>query len=210
MEINITNVLLWLIRIIVILFAITIHEYAHGRAALFIGDPTAKNAGRLTLNPLKHLDPVGTVFLFLFFFGWAKPVPINPRYFSNRRRDTMVISLSGPISNLAAAFIVGLFIRYIDVNMAIFQIFMLYMLLINIGLGLFNLLPIPPLDGSHVIESLLPDSSLDKYYRISRYAPAMFMGFLIFDYFFKLHIFSKILSTPLYKIAELFSGETFL
>jgi Zn-dependent protease len=210
MEINITNVLLWLIRIIVILFAITIHEYAHGRAALFIGDPTAKNAGRLTLNPLKHLDPVGTVFLFLFFFGWAKPVPINPRYFSNRRRDTMVISLSGPISNLAAAFIVGLFIRYIDMNMAVFQIFMLYMLLINIGLGLFNLLPIPPLDGSHVIESLLPDSSLDKYYRISRYAPAMFMGFLFFDYFFKLHIFSKILSTPLYKIAELFSGENFL
>ena len=207
---NITKVLLWLVRIIVILFAITIHEYAHGRSALFIGDPTAKNAGRLTLNPLKHLDPVGTVFLFLFFFGWAKPVPINPLYFGKRKRDTIIVSLSGPISNLAAAFIVGLLIRYIDMNMAVLQIFMIYMLLINIGLGLFNLLPIPPLDGSHVIESMLPESYLHKYYRISRHAPAVFMGFLIIDYFFKLHIFSKILSTPLFKLAELFSGESFL
>lgn len=210
MDISVEAIVKWLVRIVVILFAITIHEYAHGRAALFYGDSTAKDAGRLTLNPIKHLDPVGTIFLFLYFFGWAKPVPINPRYFRNRRRGIIVTSLSGPISNLAAALIVGLFIRYIDINTGVFSLILLYALLINIGLGLFNLLPIPPLDGSHVIESMLPESYLYKYYRISRHAPAVFMGFLIFDYFFKLHIFSKILSTPLFKIAELFSGVNFL
>jgi Zn-dependent protease len=210
METNIQTALIWLIRIVAILFAITIHEYAHGRAALFFGDPTAKDAGRLSLNPLKHLDPVGTIFLFLFYFGWAKPVPFNVRYFSNRRKGTIVTALSGPISNLVTALIVGLIIRYLEINIYILQAFLLYVLLINIGLGLFNLLPIPPLDGSHVIESLIPESYIYKYYRVRRYAPAVFMGFLIFDYFFNLHIFSKVLRYPLFEIAELFSGKNFI
>lgn len=210
MEINFETALVWLIRIVVILFAITIHEYAHGRAALYFGDPTAKEAGRLSLNPLKHLDPVGTIFLFLFYFGWAKPVPFDVRYFSNRRKGIIVTALSGPISNLVTAFIVGLLIRYLEINNDILQIFLILALLINIGLGLFNLLPIPPLDGSHVIESMIPESLIYKYYRVRRHAPAVFMGFLIIDYFFKLHIFSKILSYPLFEIAELFSGKNFL
>jgi Zn-dependent protease len=210
MEISLEKALVWLIRIVVILFAITIHEYAHGRAALFFGDPTAKEAGRLSLNPLKHLDPVGTIFLFLFYFGWAKPVPFDTRYFSNRRKGVIVTALSGPISNLLTAFIVGLLIKYLEINNVVLELFLLYALLINIGLGLFNLLPIPPLDGSHVVESLIPESFIYKYYRIRRHAPAAFMGFLIIDYFFKLHIFSKILRYPLFEIAELFSGKNFI
>jgi len=200
----------WIIRIAVILFAITIHEYAHGKAALSLGDPTAKNAGRLTLNPLKHLDPVGTVFLFLYHFGWAKPVPVDIRYFANRRRDTILMALSGPVSNLAAALIIGLFIRNYDIDSEIYRVIMIYALLINIGLGLFNLLPIPPLDGSHVVESMIPDSALYKYHRVRRYAPVIFMGIMIIDYFFNLHIFGKLLSYPIFEIAELLGGDNFL
>jgi Zn-dependent protease len=103
----------WVVKIPVLLFAITIHEYAHGKAALSLGDPTARNAGRLTLNPLSHIDPMGAICLFLFNFGWAKPVPVNARFFKNIRNDTILMALSGPIANVAAAFVAGLFIRYL-------------------------------------------------------------------------------------------------
>ena len=113
MTVDITE---WIVRIPVLLFAITIHEYGHGKAALSLGDPTAKEHGRLTLNPLSHLDPLGAVCLFLFNFGWAKPVPVDPRYFKKPRRDIVLMSLSGPISNLAAALVAGIFVRYFDTS----------------------------------------------------------------------------------------------
>ena len=101
----------WIVRIPVLLFAITIHEYAHGRAALWLGDPTAKSMGRLTLNPLPHIDPFGAICLFLFNFGWAKPVPVNPRYFKNIRKDIILMSLAGPLANILLAFLAGMLIR---------------------------------------------------------------------------------------------------
>jgi len=101
----------WIVRIPVLLFAITIHEYGHGKASLSLGDPTAKEHGRLTLNPLSHLDPLGAICLFLFNFGWAKPVPVDPRYYQNPRRDIILMSLSGPVANLAAALVAGIFVR---------------------------------------------------------------------------------------------------
>ena len=106
------NISEWIIKIPVLLFAITIHEYAHGKAALSLGDPTAKLAGRLSLNPISHIDPVGAICLFLFHFGWAKPVPVDIRFFKNTSRDIILMSLSGPMANIAAAFVTGLFIRY--------------------------------------------------------------------------------------------------
>ena len=108
MTINLIDIL---IRVFVVLFAITIHEYSHGKAALSLGDPTAKNAGRLTLNPIKHIDPIGAICLFIFHFGWAKPVPVDVRYFQNPKKDTIIMALSGPISNFGAAFAAGMFLK---------------------------------------------------------------------------------------------------
>ena len=159
----------WIVRIPVILFCITIHEYAHGRVAYMLGDPTAKMSGRLTLNPLHHLDPLGAILLFLFNFGWARPVPVNPSYFKDIRRDTMLMAMAGPGANLLAALIAGLFIRYLLIGWKLYQLVLLYMLFMNIGLALFNLIPIPPLDGSHILENLLPYELSMKYQQIGRY-----------------------------------------
>ncbi len=198
------------IRISVLLFAVTIHEYAHGKAALSLGDPTAKNAGRLTLNPLSHIDPLGAICMFLFNFGWAKPVPVNPEYFADKRKDIILMALSGPISNIAAAFIAGLFMRYLFfISIAGYKLLLIYMILMNVGLGLFNLLPIPPLDGSHVLENILPPSTAKGFLRIKYFAPILLIGVLLLDHFTHLNIFGMIFSIPIIKISGLFGGENF-
>ncbi len=198
------------IRIAVLLFAVTIHEYAHGKAALSLGDPTAKNAGRLTLNPIPHIDPVGAICLFLSGFGWAKPVPVDIRYFANRRRDTILMALSGPISNLAAAFVAGIFIRSYYLESHIYGMIMLYLIIFNTGLGLFNLLPVPPLDGSHVIENILPKSFSKIFNQSRRYVPIILLGLLVVDRYLDLNILNTIIGYPIFKIAELFGGENFI
>jgi Zn-dependent protease len=199
----------WIIRIGVLLFAITIHEYAHGRTALFLGDPTAYNAGRLTFNPISHIDPLGAICLFLFHFGWAKPVPVDIRYFRNVRRDTVLMALSGPGSNIAAALVTGMFLRLHFPVSPSYQTIILYMLLMNIGLGLFNLLPIPPLDGSHVLENLLPPPASRRFRRIGRYAPFLLIMVLLMDNFLHLNILGRILTYPIFMMAYLFGGENF-
>ncbi len=196
----------WIIRIPVLLFAVTIHEYSHGKAALSLGDPTARDAGRLTLNPLPHIDLLGALCLFLFRFGWAKPVPVDVRYFQNPRRDTIIMSLSGPVANLAAAFVAGLFFRYLMIPWELYLYVLIDMILINIGLGVFNLLPIPPLDGSHVLESLLPPRAALTYRRTGRYAPLVLIGALLLDHHAGLNILGRILWTPIRFLACLFGG----
>jgi len=198
------------IRIAVLLFAVTIHEYAHGKAALSLGDPTAKNAGRLTLNPLRHIDPMGAICMFLFNFGWAKPVPVNTAYFADKRKDTILMALSGPVSNLGAAFISGLFMRYFfNIQLDGYKLLLVYLILMNIGLGLFNLLPIPPLDGSHVLENLLPPAAARNFIKIRRYAPMALLGVLLLDHFMHLNIFGRLFSYPIIKISALFGGKNF-
>jgi Zn-dependent protease len=204
------NIAEWIIRIPVLLFAITIHEYAHGRMALFLGDPTAKSAGRLSLNPISHIDPFGAICLFLFNFGWAKPVPVDFRYFSNIKRDTVLVSVSGPLANIAAAFVTGLFIRYFFVGWEIYIKVLTYMLLMNIGLGIFNLLPIPPLDGSHILENILPTSASYKYRKFRRYGPLVLIGIIMLDNFARTGILSRILIYPMLKLAHLFAGDNLL
>lgn len=204
-----SNILEWIIRIAVLFFAITIHEYAHGKAALSLGDPTAKNAGRLTLNPISHIDPLGAICLFFFHFGWAKPVPVNIRYFQNIRRDTILMALSGPISNIAAAFVTGLFLRFYFIQLPIYQFVLAYMLIMNIGLGLFNLIPIPPLDGSHVLENILPPPASEKYRQARRYMPFILIGILMMDNYLHINIFGNLLAYPIFKIAHLFGGDNF-
>ncbi len=164
-----------------ILFAVTIHEMAHGWAAYRLGDPTAKLAGRLTLNPVKHLDPVGTfVFFVTQAIGWAKPVPVNPYNFSNPRQGMMWVSLAGPGANLLVAALSAFFLRTFwgaahtvgpaGHFFAVPLTAMAYISVqINVGLAIFNLLPIPPLDGSKVLAALLPASMLGWYHQFERY-----------------------------------------
>ncbi len=164
------------------LIALSVHEYAHGYAAYRLGDPTAKALGRLTLNPLRHLDPVGTVFMILFRFGWAKPVPINARYFKDPRKGMALTAAAGPASNFLMALlaavlykltillgnaalshwqsdIVFFFFTYLALFFWIFHV-------MNLGLGVFNLLPLPPLDGSRIFYIFLP---LKWYFGVMKY-----------------------------------------
>lgn len=165
-----------------VLAAITVHEYAHGLAAYYHGDPTAKLTGRLTLNPLVHLDPIGTLMLLLFRIGWAKPVPINYNNLKNPKTDMIKISLAGPLSNIITAFIFALLLRmnnYLFKNLLFHSYFWFrlvqgwYTLLhtgifINIALAFFNLIPVPPLDGHHIISGLLPERLAQQYDRINQ------------------------------------------
>lgn len=197
----------WIVRITVLLFAVTIHEYAHGRAALLFGDPTAKNMGRLTLNPLPHIDPLGALCLFLFNFGWAKPVPVNPRYFKNIRKHTIYMSIAGPAANLCAALCAGMLIRYLPLPWEVYLLGLTYMLLMNIGLGLFNLLPIPPLDGSHVLENALSPTAAQTYREFARYGPYLLIGIIFLDKFAHTGILSRLLIGPMISLAHLFAGD---
>ena len=201
------NIAEYIVRIPVLLFAITIHEYAHGRAALWLGDPTAKHMGRLTLNPLPHIDPFGAICLFLFNFGWAKPVPVDPRYFKNIRKGIIFMALCGPLANLVTAFLAGMLIRHLLLPYEVYLKALVYLILMNIGLGLFNLLPIPPLDGSHVLENILPPKAAQKYREIGRYGPMVLIGIILLDNFARTGILNRILITPMIHLAHLFAGD---
>jgi len=163
-----------------ILFGLTIHEFCHGFVAWRLGDPTARNRGRLTLNPLKHLDPIGTIALFLFRFGWARPVPIDPRYFRHPDRDMALSSLAGPAANLATAAVSGLILRLLllaGVSGFFLQITS-YFVLFNLILCFFNLIPIPPLDGSRLVYYFLPDRLAAAYARLERYGFLILIGII--------------------------------
>ncbi len=166
------------VRIPVFLLALTIHEYAHGWLANRLGDPTARLQGRLTLNPLAHLDPIGTLAIVLIGFGWARPVPVDSRYLARPRRDMMFIAAAGPISNLVMAMAVAFCYRLIPWAAAgpewAWLILPLRTMLrtgvwVNVILAVFNLLPIPPLDGSRVVSGLLPLRQALTYSRLEPY-----------------------------------------
>lgn len=164
-----------------VLLALSAHEFAHGYVSYMLGDPTPKKNGRLSLNPLHHLDLVGTLSLLIFHFGWAKPVMVNPYYYKNKKQGMVNVALAGPLMNFVLAFVsifFFYFLVYLNMNgtinlsmfvwnylMKFFQIFAI----MNIGLGTFNLLPIPPLDGSKFVGAILPEEQYFKYMRFERY-----------------------------------------
>ncbi|MBR6291078.1 MAG: site-2 protease family protein [Clostridia bacterium] len=211
----------WITRLLlslpVILLALTVHEVSHGWVAMKLGDPTARNFGRLTLNPLKHLDPIGTVCMVLFGFGWARPVPINVRYFKKPRRDMALTALAGPASNFIMGFFGVLFYRILiavfnsvigpttsefafNVANVIVTLFYLFAWL-NLSLGLFNLIPIPPLDGSRIFLTFLPPK---YYFGVMKYERYIMLAFMIL-------LYTGIVTTPLgWLVGRIFSGMNYL
>jgi len=176
---------LQIFTLIVLLFSIIIHEIAHGGMAYSLGDPTAKYSGRLSLNPIKHIDPVGSVLVPLALalvgaplIGWAKPVPINPNNFRDKKWGDLKVGLAGPASNLIIALVFGLALRLLPVYFFnLFGFYFIQIAVINILLAVFNLMPIPPLDGSHILFSFLPRSAEKIKIVLSQY------GFLILFFF---------------------------
>ena len=192
-----------------VLIALTFHEFAHGYTAYKLGDPTAKNLGRLTLNPLRHLDILGTLCMIFFHFGWAKPVPINARYFKKPKRDVALTAAAGPIMNFILAF-VGVLVYRILIR--IFTLFpatsdftyylqysavtlFSYFRVLNLSLGVFNLIPVPPLDGSRIFGIFLPAK---WYFGIMKYEKYIQLVLLVL-------LWTGLLTTPLSSLVSLIS-----
>jgi len=163
------NILYLIPTALALIVAITIHEFSHALAADKLGDPTPRSMGRLSLNPLKHLDPIGTIALIFLGFGWGKPVPIDPYNLQHPKRDEAIISLAGPISNLILALIISLIVRFLPLN-NISILFLSILVQMNVVLAIFNLLPLPPLDGSKIFLALLPqDKSIQWQEAFEKY-----------------------------------------
>ncbi len=180
------EILSWAIGFLV---ALTVHEAAHAATANYLGDPTAKWAGRISLNPLRHLDPIGTLMLIFAGFGWGKPVPINPRNFANPRAGEILTSLAGPLANFVVALALAVPHNLLDPGSNAF-IFVQNMMFVNIVLMVFNLLPIPPLDGGGVAVNFLPPELGEKY---RRNGPILLLGLIAFDWAFKTNLLWGIL-----------------
>lgn len=181
-----------------ILFCLSIHEFAHGYVAYKCGDTTARNYGRLTINPVKHIDPIGFIALLLAGFGWANPVPVNTRNFKKPKRDMALVALAGPLSNFICAFLFA-FVYIFAYRLYLEQVFtaefsekaatlwiailniLASFVYINIGLAIFNLIPIPPLDGSRLIDSLLPSKAYFVYHKYEQYMSLVLIALLLLN-----------------------------
>jgi Zn-dependent protease len=192
-----------------VLLAVTFHEVAHGWVAYKFGDDTAKNAGRLTLNPIKHLDPVGTlVFIVTRMIGWAKPVPVNPSLMKNPRQDMLWVSAAGPAANLALAAVFGFLFQVLDTGWIVAPPYIFEPLIriviagvtINCGLAVFNLIPIPPLDGAGILTGILPPHAAMSFERIRPY------GFIILLILIFTRLVDKIIFPIVLFLAHFFLG----
>ena len=198
-----------------LLFALTVHEVSHGLAALRLGDPTAKLLGRLTLNPIVHLDPLGTLlFLFPPHIGWAKPVPVDVRYLKHARRDLMYIALAGPISNVILAIGFGTLLRVINpashnitgrveaalVNMVAWSV------VLNLSLAVFNMIPIFPLDGSKVLAGLLPPIAAARYQALEPVGPFLLLGLILLGSLSGVSVIGVVVGPFVHYFGRLFTG----
>jgi Zn-dependent protease len=189
-----------LISVVSALLCITLHEMSHGYAALLLGDPTAKSQGRLSLNPIKHIDPVGLIMMVVAHVGWAKPVPIDSRYFKNPKRDIAITAIAGPLCNFVLAYVALLlgslvYRTWLLSTGGIVPLYVVYFLVrvavLSVGLGLFNLIPISPLDGSKVLYALLPQRIYFKILKYERF------GMIVLIVLVLLGAFNGVLSTAI-------------
>lgn len=212
---NLTSLLL---SIPPILFALSFHEYAHGWMANRLGDPTAKNEGRLTLNPLAHLDPLGTLMIVILHFGWAKPVPVNPYNLADPKKDMLKIALAGPVSNVLMAAATGMLIRLMQgMGMRVdgsflgfFQYMLYFLVMINLVLAIFNMIPVPPLDGSKILFGLLPAEYEESFLRYESKGPIILLGLVIVNNFFGIPIFSTLISPFVTFFSRIFVGRNLI
>jgi Zn-dependent protease len=212
------NLKLLLIQAPVILFALTVHEFCHAWVADMLGDDTAKRQGRLTLNPIAHLDVFGTILMFLAGFGWAKPVPVNPLNFENPRKGMLLVAIAGPISNLVMAIVAGMILKFgiLDVKGTVINpsvtgitptllVVVILTLQFGVALAVFNMLPLPPLDGSRVVYGLLPERQAYAYSRFEPYGIIILFGL----FFFGGRVFTYVLWYPVSIITEFLSGYSY-
>ena len=182
----------WLVAI---LFALTVHEFAHALAATMQGDPTAKLMGRLTFNPMAHIDMIGFLSLLLVGFGWGKPVPVNPIYFKNKKWCDTIVAVAGPLANFISIIIFGIILRIV-ISTAILSpgnlliSFLFFIIMINMVLGVFNLIPLPPLDGSHILFNILPSSFNELKYKLAKNGPWLLLTLIMADRFLGIGLLS--------------------
>lgn len=198
-----------------ILLALTFHEYMHGYVAYRLGDNTAKDQGRLSFNPLVHLDPIGTLMVVLVHFGWARPVPVNPHNLKDPKKDLMWVSVAGPLANMTLALISGILLRIIMAGGLSFlsssvqrpiAMMVNFSLQINIALAFFNLLPIPPLDGSKILAGFLPPEQDHIIHWLERYGAFILMGLILFGYITNVSIIGFFLRPFIRFFSMLFGG----
>ena len=170
----------------VILFSLTVHEYSHGKMAFLLGDNTAERLGRLSFNPIRHLDIAGVLFFYFVGFGWAKPVPVDSRNLRNPRKDMMKVAAAGPLSNLLLAMLAGMAWRLLGgINFLLdtnFPVLIFYFTQINIALAVFNLIPVSPLDGSQIFSGYLMKTNPELALKIQSYGPQVLFGLILFGY----------------------------
>ncbi len=182
----------------VILFSLTVHEYSHGKMALLLGDNTAQRLGRLSFNPIRHLDILGVLFFYFVGFGWAKPVPVDWRNFENPRKDMMYVAMAGPLSNLAMAVVCSFFIRLISpADHEMIFVVLTYGVFINVALAIFNMLPMYPLDGSSVIKGMVSHNVAEKLTRLDRFGAVLILGVFLLDQFAHTGILGKVIGLPI-------------
>lgn len=195
-----------------ILFGFTIHEFAHAYVAYWLGDDTAERQGRLTLNPLAHLDPLGTMLILFAGFGWARPVPVDSRNFRNPRWDDIKVTAAGPLSNLAVALALGLAYRFIPVDpgpatlLGTFKLILLYAVQMNLVLFFFNLLPIFPLDGARIVQRLLPLNEAYAFARLAPMGPYILLGMMALGQVTHFSIIGLVVGTPVALLRTLLTG----
>lgn len=207
-----------MIRVPVVLLALTVHEFSHAYFALRMGDPTAYRMGRVSLNPLRHLEPLGTICLLFAPIGWAKPVPINSMNFHDRRKGIILSTAAGPLSNVAQAVVFALLLRGLLHSNGVLAdaraddfLRAAYMMcsvgiVINVGLAVFNCIPLYPLDGFHIVGQLMPPASQQRFMETARFGPMAILGLILAEHFTEVDLLTRLIWRPAQFIFENVAG----